>query len=87
MMLLSAEASGYFPSKGHYCELPTSALSLYCGSAIEACWMHEDKLYVRSDNHEYGAQVNFCPVCGFKAPIQIGPEAFQPGPPAEGIAK
>lgn len=52
----------------HYCELPHS-FHLY-GPAVEDCFEDEDgRLFV--DNGEYGSQVNYCPVCGYKAKIMM----------------
>lgn len=40
------------------------------GPAIDDCEERADgTLWVY--NSEYGTQVNFCPVCGFKAPVQV----------------
>ena len=62
----------------HSCELiygkfgeepPAEILEPCYGTAFNVCI--EDKrgrLWVH--NGEYGSQVNFCPVCGYKAPTQ-----------------
>jgi len=53
----------------HYCEIPYK-YHLY-GAAIEDC--HEDQDgYLFVSNREYGSQVNFCPMCGYKAKKKIG---------------
>lgn len=44
------------------------------GAAVEACYEREDGTFWVS-NGEYSSQVNYCPVCGAKAPKQIGGEA------------
>ncbi len=52
----------------HHCDIP----SIYFnhGEAIEDCNEDADgRLFVSND--EYGSQVNFCPMCGFKAFTQI----------------
>jgi len=40
------------------------------GNAIDLCEGHEDGTFWVG-NSEYGSQVNFCPFCGQKAPVQI----------------
>jgi hypothetical protein len=51
----------------HNCEkaLPQSGY----GAAIEYCYEDENKKFWVG-NGEYGSQVNYCPFCGEKAPIQ-----------------
>lgn len=48
----------------HFCEIPEKS---HChGPAIEFCF--EDlEGYLFVTNIEYGSQVNFCPMCGYKA--------------------
>lgn len=59
----------------HECTLyiPRSE-ALHNGSAVSRCWEDEaGRLFVEGGmGAEYGNQVNFCPVCGFRAPVQIG---------------
>lgn len=53
----------------HICEgtLPNG----HYGQAIKRCEERSDEtLWV--DNDEYASQVNFCPYCGYKAPVQAG---------------
>lgn len=52
----------------HECELD-SPYAAY-GEAVTHCYEHEDCTYWVC-NEEYSSQVNFCPVCGAKAPVQI----------------
>lgn len=52
----------------HYCEAPYKFF-LY-GPAIDDCFEDADgHLFI--SNGEYGSQVNFCPVCGYKAKNKI----------------
>lgn len=52
----------------HQCEL-NSPYQAY-GNAIDDC--HEDdEGRFWAGNGEYGSQVNYCPVCGMKAPKQV----------------
>lgn len=56
----------------HNCELPENAIEheYYYGPAIETCF--EDDMYrLFVENGEYSSQVNFCPVCGYKAKVEI----------------
>ncbi len=50
--------------KFHYCEI-FSKHHLY-GPAIDECFEDIDG-YLFVCNGEYGSQVNFCPICGYKA--------------------
>jgi hypothetical protein len=55
-------------STTHQCDgaLPENSY----GAAIEDCSENENgELWV--GNGEYESQVNFCPYCGFKAPVQL----------------
>ena len=57
----------------HYCEMPTWSEVEMAGSAIDYCKEYDDeKLF--AGNTEYESQVNFCPICGYKAKIQISKE-------------
>lgn len=51
----------------HNCEclLPQTG----CGQAITICFQRHGELFV--DNGEYESQVNYCPFCGVKAPLQF----------------
>lgn len=40
------------------------------GVAIEDCSERDGEFWV--GNGEYASQVNYCPVCGEKAPVQVG---------------
>jgi hypothetical protein len=54
----------------HECDMPESSYVVGWGTAIEKCWENEKgKLY--AGNGEYGSQVNFCPICGYKAKVVI----------------
>lgn len=59
----------YFKEKGmHHCEknLPYAGY----GAALDECYeCVDDRLVV--GNGEYTSQVNFCPICGYKAKRQI----------------
>jgi len=48
----------------HYCKIPEKS-HLY-GPAIDDCQEDEDG-YLFVSNGEYGSQVNFCPMCGYKS--------------------
>lgn len=55
----------------HYCDgnLPHDM----CGAAIDYCIVLKDgTFWVR--NGAYTSQVNYCPYCGGKAPVQVNPE-------------
>ena len=52
----------------HHCKL-YSPYGAY-GDAIEHCVEDEDGKFW-SGNDEYESQVNYCPVCGAKAPKQV----------------
>ncbi len=54
----------------HHCYLTDSKYHGY-GVAIDDCFEDQDG-YLYAGNGEYGSQVNFCPMCGHKAPKQIG---------------
>lgn len=59
-------------AKGPHCCMPiwrTIPKEGY-GNAIDLCEEHEDGTFW-AGNSEYGSQVNFCPFCGQKAPVQI----------------
>jgi len=51
-------------NKLHHCEVPCKQ-HLY-GAAIDDCTEDEDGFLFVS-NGEYGSQVNFCPMCGYRA--------------------
>jgi hypothetical protein len=54
----------------HYCKAPESAMSDGWGIAIDECYENNrEEFWVT--NGEYGSQVNYCPYCGAKAPVQI----------------
>lgn len=62
-----------YQSKGnrmntHHCEL-NSPYQAY-GNAIDDCY-EDDEGRFWAGNGEYVSQVNYCPVCGTKAPKQI----------------
>jgi len=54
--------------QNHKCEylLPQAAF----GEAINSCFEKDGEFWV--GNNEYASQVNYCPFCGEKAPIQTG---------------
>ena len=54
--------------QSHYCEL--SAPDRAYGPAIECCTEDADGFFW-AENGEYSSQVNYCPVCGAKAPRQV----------------
>lgn len=56
----------------HECKLdsPNDAY----GAAVSECYEWKDGTFWVT-NGEYSSQVNFCPVCGAKAPKQIGEAA------------
>jgi hypothetical protein len=67
----SLELVGTCTTKRHRCEwkLPHKAH----GEAIESCIEDEEgRFWV--DNTEYASQVNYCPYCGAKAPVQVAPD-------------
>ena len=57
----------------HYCKRPENAaeLSTHVGiCSFDVCEEQDDgTLFIY--NCEYSCQVNFCPVCGYKAKVQI----------------
>ena len=57
------------PTTPHCCagDLP----SRHYGSALYQCAEDEGRLWV--ENNEYASQVNYCPYCGHKAPVQLTP--------------
>lgn len=56
--------------KGHACVVFSPARS--CGTAVKYCVEYEGIEEVFwAGNGEYETQVNFCPFCGTKAPVQI----------------
>jgi len=60
----------------HHCELAHAPWKEY-GAAIAFCAEDEDgTLWV--GNYEYCSQVDFCPVCGYKAKVPIPPKRFNP---------
>lgn len=54
----------------HHCEMPKNSEIYMCGPAIDYCIEYDDDLLF-AGNGEYESQVNFCPICGYKAKIQI----------------
>jgi hypothetical protein len=52
----------------HYCELESPSEAQ--GTAIEGCYERNDGTFW-AGNAKYGSQVDYCPVCGTKAPKQI----------------
>ena len=44
------------------------------GAAVTYCDEQDSDGTFWVGNDEYASQVNFCPVCGAKAPVQIGGE-------------
>jgi hypothetical protein len=66
--------------KRHACSI-RSAEAGY-GNAIDDCTENEKgEFWV--GNGEYGSQVNFCPICGAKAPVPVPADKFQIGQPPE----
>ena len=54
---------------GHYCELESLPVRMW-GEAIDECYEdYQGRFWVHND--EYKSQVNFCPLCGAKAPQQV----------------
>lgn len=54
----------------HYCALPRPPGRHGYGPAVDDCAEDADgTLHV--GNGEYGSQVNYCPVCGYRATVQI----------------
>ena len=53
----------------HYCAgaLPSRKYS----GALYHCTEESGRLWVQND--EYASQVNYCPYCGYKAPVQLMP--------------
>jgi hypothetical protein len=66
---------------GHGCKLPASADYCNWEHAIEECWEASDGT-LWATGGEYGSQVNYCPVCGYRAERQIDPYV-EGGPVAE----
>jgi len=59
----------------HSCEMPKTSEIEIAGPSIHYCKEYfNDKGKLFAGNGEYESQVNFCPICGFKAPIQIEKE-------------
>jgi len=57
----------------HFCFQLKNALYESCGSAIDSCEEDlEGKMW--AGNGEYESQVNFCPICGQQATVQIEKE-------------
>lgn len=56
------------PTQQHNCTL-FSPYREY-GIAVDVCYENSDGTYWVS-NYEYASQVNYCPVCGAKAPKQV----------------
>jgi len=58
----------------HYCDISKQDTeTTHYGIAIDLCEETEDgRLWV--NNLEYGNGVNFCPFCGFKAKVPMGPK-------------
>jgi len=56
--------------KLHDCKLNGGLYGQH-GAAVEFCFESEDGMLI-VDNGEYSSQVNYCPVCGYKAKKQIG---------------
>jgi hypothetical protein len=52
----------------HECKLDSPKAAY--GAAVEACYEWKDGTFWVT-NDEYSSQVNYCPVCGAKAPVQI----------------
>jgi hypothetical protein len=50
--------------KRHLCFIPCKQ-HLH-GAAVDECF-EDEKDYLFVSNGEYGSQVNFCPMCGYKA--------------------
>ena len=59
-------------TKLHHCTMPAESESEHAGGAIDYCLEYTNdpgKLFAGTG--EYESQVNFCPICGLKAGIQI----------------
>jgi hypothetical protein len=56
------------PPEAHLCKLE-GPWNNY-GPSIEQCWTDSDD-YMWAGTEEYLSQVNYCPICGMKAPVQI----------------
>ena len=72
--------------KGHYCgiemyeqtylEKPIEEFETKAyGNAVDECFGRDGKLYATND--EYCNQVNFCPLCGYKAEKTVGLKKFR----------
>lgn len=67
-------------SERHKCEgdLPLEGY----GAALDKCYEDEDgKFWI--DNDEYASQVNYCPYCGKKAPVQVSSIEDSPESPTK----
>lgn len=54
----------------HECMVPNKSKIGIWGDAVGICYENENnELWV--GNEEYATQVNFCPICGYKAIVQI----------------
>jgi hypothetical protein len=54
----------------HYCEMPLESDNQMAGPAISYCKQYSDG-FLFAGNGEYESQVNFCPICGYKAKVGI----------------
>lgn len=55
----------------HRCDLDSPSDAY--GAAVHDC-VENDAGEFWVGNDEYASQVNYCPVCGAKAPVQVGGE-------------
>ena len=53
----------------HYCKLDSPCSK--AGEAIDYCVEDDDDGTLWAGNCEYDSQVNYCPVCGYKAKVQV----------------
>ena len=53
----------------HRCDLDSPSGAY--GAAVTQCEEDDDGTFWVG-NDEYASQVNYCPVCGAKAPVQVG---------------
>ena len=58
-----------FPVIQHRCAQPQTAKHGKWGPGIDECYEKDGEYWI--DNGEYSSQVNFCPVCGTRAPVQV----------------
>ena len=59
------------PAPPHRCAGNLPDRDYDTGSAIYQCAEDNGRLWIKND--EYASQVNYCPYCGYKAPVQLTP--------------